>query len=190
MDLNNKFIYNPTIYNLSILDNYVNKFLDIKLREFDFFKKKETNPIWGFQFEDGGSINIFSKISREICKSNSVVLIAYEIDNIDLKYAVSVKKHLLKYAYNYTKNSKPKFKTVEPLYKVPINKNLKLLLDTTRNVFLTHPYEFDKSYIALPRLRTRNIIKIQPAIIFDKYADKFNTKLNEEEFINLLNNLD
>lgn len=181
-----KFLYNGTMYNLSILDNYVNKFLDIKFRQSDFFMKKDTNPIWGFQFNDNESINIFSKTSRNLCISGAVVLIVYTIDDIDLKYAVSVKKQMLKYAYNNTKNSKPKFKTVVPLDQVPFNRHLKLLTQTSNNIFIRHPFEFDKSYVALPRLRSKNIKMIVSARELDKYFDDFNKALSEEELLNLL----
>lgn len=177
------FHYNDTIYNLHILDNYVNKFLDIKLRAQNFFKKKGTNPIWGFQF-DRETLNIFTKTTRALCKSGGLALIVYTIDDIDLKYAKSINQSILSYVYESTKNYKPRF--IVPLSDIPFNKRLEHLVETMGDIFKQHPFDLDRNYICLPRLRKRNIKMIIPGIVFNQYFNDFNKSLTEEDFLKLL----
>lgn len=184
ISLDKRFIYNESKYNLMQLNNNFNKFFDIKLKEIDFFMKKDTMPIWAFRFNED-SINIFEKyLYFDVCIHGGATFIIYELDDIDIKHVQTIpdgKLNVLKNKLTDT-NKSDKILSVND---IKMNPKIKRQLDIyNKNNLFNKNYNENSKMIILPRLRTKNIVGMMNGMMLAR--SKYIKKLNEKDFLNMI----
>lgn len=187
-----RFIYNGSIYNLLNLDNNMNKFFDIKLRQLGgFFRKKNTMPIWGIDISNEHTINLLSVTYPEILKTGQVYIILYKLDKLDItKNLLSVKQKFMTYLRPMLQNPKWQHTTAVSLDKVVIHPRFRKMLNTIKidNLFIRYPDVLDKRNLILQRLRTKNVI----GLLNCKYLldNEFNQELTRDQLVTKIINHD